>query len=185
MKRAVLMTALVGCLLSSGAALSQDRGGPMLCPNPTYDSMSLSTPTPVDADFRSDMLAIARAGVNDRAPNKFFLHTFQWKPPACCQITAATLVISLRSNQPGTSATASDAGNDTIGVMSNGVAFPGLNGAMYSSFPVANDQATTKTYVMTPAALAAMNANDRLSFYVQDDTRVVSATLRISRCCVK
>ncbi|MDO8802620.1 hypothetical protein [Phenylobacterium sp.] len=185
MKRTIFMTALIGCLLSAGMALGQDTGRPMLCPKPSYETIDLSTPTPINADFRPDMLAIARAGLNDAAPNKFFLHTFQWKPPQCCQILGATLTITLRANQAGTSAAGSDAGNDSMGVMSNGVAFPGLNGAVYTAFPVAINQPTTRVYVMSAAALAAMNADNRLSFYVQDDTRVLSAKLQINRCCVK
>ncbi|MDO8380309.1 MAG: hypothetical protein V4597_20910 [Pseudomonadota bacterium] len=185
MKRTIFMTALIGCLLSAGMALGQEAGRPMLCPKPSYETIDMSTPTPINSEFRPDMLAIARAGVNDTAPNKFFLHTFQWKSPQCCQILGATLTITLRANQPGTSATASDSGNDSMGVMGNQVAFPGLNGPVYTSFPVAMNQPTTRTYVMTPAALAAMNANNRISFYVQDDTRVLSAKLQISRCCLK
>lgn len=185
MKRTIFMTALIGCLLSAGMALGQEPGRPMLCPKPSYETIDMTTPTPVNAEFRPDMLAIARAGVNDTAPNKFFLHTFQWKPPQCCQILSATMTITLRANQPSASAAGSDSGNDSMGVMSNQVAFPGLNGPVYTTFPVAMNQPTTRTYVMTPAALASMNANNRISLYVQDDTRVLSAKLQISRCCVK
>lgn len=185
MKRAVILAALMGCLLSVGSATAQDAGRPMLCPNPTYETINMTTPTPVTTDFRADMLAIVRAGVNDSAPNKFFLHTFQWKPPMCCKIMSATMTIVMRANQPSTAATSSDSGNDSMGVMASGVAFPGLNGPVYTAFPVAMDQSTTRVYNMTPAAIAAMNANNQLSFYVQDDTRVLSAQLNISRCCVK
>ena len=37
---------------------------------------------------------------------------------------------------------------------------------------------------MSAAALAAINADNRLSFHVKDDTRVLSAKLQINRCCV-
>jgi hypothetical protein len=59
-----------------------------------------------------------------------------------------------------------------------------MAGPLYSD-PVTINQQTTRTFVVNAAGLAAMNANNRLSFAVQDDTRVLSADLRIDRCCIK
>lgn len=155
----------------------------MPCPNPTTQMISMTTPAVVNADFTAAALAAPRAGINDPAPNKIFLHTFRWDPPACCQITAAYVTVVMRANQPGASQTSNDAGNDTIGLASAGVTIPGMGGPIYTG-AVALNQQTTKTFVVNAAGLAAMNANNRLSFAVQDDTRVLSADLRIERCCV-
>jgi hypothetical protein len=148
----------------------------MPCPNPTLQMMSMTTPVVMSADFSAAALAAPRAGINDTAPNKVFLHTFRWDPPACCRITSAYLTVVTRANQAG-------ATNDTIGLALNGSSIPGMAGPLYSGAVTMNQQ-TTKTFVVNAAGLAAMNANNRLSFAVQDDTRVVSADLRIDRCCI-
>lgn len=187
MKNSILATVLFGAILTASSTMAQvpPAPGAMPCPNPTTQTISLTTPVVVNAEFSAAALAAPRAGINDPISNKVFLHTFRWDPPACCQITSATLTVVLRANQQGVSPpTSPDAGNDTIGVSSGGVGLPGMGGRIYTS-PVTTNQQVTKTFVMDATGLAAMNANNRLSFSLQDDTRVVSATLRIERCCVR
>lgn len=145
--------------------------------------MHMTTPVVVNAAFSAAALAAPRAGINDPSIDEVFLHTFQWDPAACCEITAATLTVVMRANQAGSSQTSSDSGNDTISVSIAGATVPGLGGTIYSGAVVLNQQ-TTRTIVMNAAALALMNQHGMAGFIVQDDTAVLSADLRIERCCV-
>lgn len=186
MKISALGAIMLGGFLTASATTAQVARRPlpaMPCPNPTAQQMSMTAPVVMNADFSAAALAAPRAGINDPAPNKLFLHTFRWDSPACCLITAAYLTVVTRANQAG-GATGSNAGNDTIGLALNGSSIPGMAGPIYSGAVTLNQQ-TTKTFVVNAAGLAAMNTNNRLSFAVQDDTRVLSADLRIERCCIR
>lgn len=182
-----LKGAVVAALLVAGGASAQtaDKPGRMLCPRPTTETIGLkAAPTPFAGDFSAGANAAVQAGVNDPVPNKFFRHTFEWKPRGCCEIMSATLTVKTLSNQAGTTVTASDSANDTIGIVYNGTGVAGLGGYLYPSLPIAIDFPKTTVITMNAAALANMNASNRLSFNLQDDTRVVSAVLEIARCCV-
>lgn len=186
MKRSLILGIVIGGVLAASAVLAQEVSQrPMLCPHPTYETLTASGSSVVNADFSAAALAAPRAGLNDSQPNKMFLYSFVWKPSGkCCTIVGATLTVKMMSNQPGSSKTASDAGNDLIGITRNGAGVPGYAGPVYTSFPFPANQATTKTYVLTGAELANLNADNRLSFNVEDDTRVTSATLSLARCCL-
>lgn len=177
-KMSALGAFVLAGLLNASATTAQVPGRPpaMPCPNPKLQMMSMTTPVVANEDFLATALAAPRAGINDSTPNKVFLHTFRWDPPSCCRVTAAYLTVVMRVNQAG-------ATNDTIGLAVNGSSIPGMVGQIYSG-PVTVGQQTTKTFVVNAAGLAAMNANNRLSFAVQDDTTVLSADLRIDRCCI-
>lgn len=174
--------------LGAGSAFAQTatgdgRGGG--CPNPINETINVGTPNL--AAFRADQLALPRAWLNDAAANKIFLGTFPWKPKfKCCEIARATLTVNMKSNTVGTSATASNAGNDTISVMVGGVgALPQPGGPVYTGpFPVPAGTVITKTFNITGTALANLETGGGLSFQVQDDTMVTSATLTMSGCCL-
>lgn len=171
---------MLGGLLTASTTTAQVPGRPpaaMPCPNATVQMVPMTSPTVADGDFSAAALAAPRAGINDPTPNRLFLHTFRWDPPACCRITAAYVTVVMRANEAG-------AANDTIGLAQNGTTIPGMAGPIYSG-PATIDQPTTRTFVVNAAGLAAMNANNELSLAVQDDTRVLSADLRIDRCCIR
>jgi hypothetical protein len=181
------MIALGGllCTSSTMAQVPNDERSAMPCPNPTSQTLQMTAPGVVNSEFSATVLALPRAGLNDPATNKVFLGTFSWKPPACCQITGAVLTVVMRANQAGATApTSPDSGNDTLAVWGGGTPIVGLGGTIYPNGQVTIGQQVTKTVVMNGAALAKMNANNKISFSVQDDTGVVSASLRIDRCCV-
>jgi hypothetical protein len=93
----------------------------------------------------------------------------------------------MKSNTPGTTATTADAGNDTIGVtVVGGVgAMPQPGGPVYGpTFPFPAGTLITKTFNITGTALAKLEIGNGLSFGVQDDTMVTSATLTLSGCCL-
>ena len=188
-RRQLAQVALFSLLaLGAGSAFAQTaagegRGGG--CPNPISETINVGQPN-VGA-FRADQLALPRAWLNDSAANKAFLGTFQWKPKSkCCEITRATLTVNMKANTASTSATASDAGNDTIGVMVGGVgAMPQPGGQVYTpTFAFPAGTLITKTFNITGTALANLETGGGLSFVVQDDTMVMSATLTLSDCCL-
>jgi len=187
MKRSLLLSILIGGVLTASAAVAQEPGrpGPMLCPKPTYITLQAHPPSVFNGDFSAAALAVSRAGLNDTQPNKMFLYTFEWKTPGkCCTIVGATLIVNMASNQGGASKTSSDAGNDLISISRNGAGVPGYAGPVYTSFPFAANKVTSKTFVLTGTELANLNMDNRLSFAVEDDTRVTGATLQLSMCCL-
>ncbi len=184
MRKAVFATIVMAGVLAASAASAQagKPANPMPCPTPTAQLLQMSVPVVVTADFPPTVLAAPRAGINDSALDKYFLHSFVWQPPPCCQIISATLTVTMRANFAGYLPTAGP-GNDNIGLYANGGLLAGMGGTLYT-VPFPANFTTTKTIAINPAGLAAMNANGRLSFVVQDDTAVLSASLQISRCCV-
>jgi len=174
-------------LINTSSVLAQDSDSSrerMPCPRPTSETLGLkATPTPVAQDFSPGANAAVQAGVNDPVANRFFRHTFQWNPRRCCQIMSATLTVTTMANDYGTGQTGSDAGNDMIAVVHMGATVPGLSQYLYAT-PVAPGTVTTRTLTMNATALANMEATNRLSFNVQDDSRVTKAVLHIERCCV-
>ncbi len=186
---------LASFILSASVAQSQDRRALPLndaqiitkgtCPQPVALTLTASTPNVVNADFSAGQLGAPRAWLNDPAINKSFLYTFRWtKDEKCCEITSAVLTVRMKANQSGASKTSSDAGNDGIAIMYLGSAVAPFSQSVYSSWSFTAGQTATKTWTLTGAALAHLNATRRLSIYVQDDTMVVSATLQISGCCL-
>ncbi len=158
------------------------------CPSPSSFTLTApSMPTIYPGDFTQLTAAQIsnRAGLNDHSHNKFFLCTFKWDKRKCCEITKAVLTVKMYSNQNGTGHTSSDAGNDRIGLVHNGVGI-GLPASTWvypaTSFPI--NTPSTISWNITGPALTQLKADGRLSFAVEDDTRVESATLVINECCV-
>lgn len=159
------------------------------CPRPISITLTAANPTTfVASDFNPQQVAqVHMSGLGDSAIDKNFLYTFQWrKEGQCCQITKAVLTVNMRSNGPGQSASSADAGNDGIALMHAGAVVAPYNEAVYSNVPkpFVAGQLATKTWVLTGAALNNLNSSGLISFAVQDDTSVVSATLQISGCCL-
>jgi len=125
-------------------------------------------------------------GLNYSGPDKSFGYTFQWKPAhRCCQITKAVLTVNLQANQGGSSTNSSDAGNDNIYVMRQGSTVAPYSERIYTGlWPFQAGKQVTKVWNLTGAALANINTDNRLSFYVEDDTMVKSATLSLIGCCL-
>lgn len=164
------------------------RGGETLgstvpaCPRPITLTLNATPPNVFTGDFGAVALAAPRAGLNDAVANKFFLYTFQWKSEGkCCQITSAVLTVKMKANILGTAPppTSSDAFNDTIAVVQMGT-----SERVYGSTSFPAGTLATKTWNLTGAVLNNINANNRLSFAVQDDTNVLSATLQLWGCCL-
>lgn len=195
-KRYLAYSLLLGTFILPGAlANAQDRqaltvseGQPVTkaaCPRPISLTLTATTPNVVNSDFSALQLGAPRAWLNDPAINKNFLYTFQFaRDERCCEVTSAVLTVRMKANQGGQSKTSADAGNDGISIMYNGSVVPPFSQPVYASWSFNAGQTATKTWTLTGAALANLNATRRLSIYVQDDTMVQSATLQISGCCL-
>jgi hypothetical protein len=156
------------------------------CPSPINLALNASSPSVFNADFLPGQLTTSQTALNFTGVDRHYVHTFQWKQEhCCCQITDAVLTVQLKANQGG-SVSGSDAGNDDITLMALGVVL--LSERVYIhppvNFPFNAGQTATKTFHLSPASLVMMNANHRLSFDVEDDTSVTSATLQLTGCCL-
>jgi hypothetical protein len=162
--------------------------GRVPCPHP-YTQALRSPGTPQGGpDFPAAWAGHYASGLNSATPNHIFGYTFHTKFPspekACCEITAAVLTIVVKCIPDIPT-------NDSWGIVHNGVGVPGAGGPIgwtTNNCKAPQDMQTkTITWNATPAVLAMMNASatdPHLSFFVQYDTAVVSASLQISGCCV-
>jgi hypothetical protein len=192
-------TLVLGLTIPSTATLAQtlqviEPSRESLCPHPikTLSLAATATPSLNAQDFSNPLPA--GQGVRPlggAGSNQVFRYTFNWKVPdkMCCEITKAVLVAHVRWNGP---AGPSTAGNDTISIVHNNASVPGNGGyiwganlsTQYNGAAPPNPLTKTITIPLNPAALAIANQGNHVSFSVQDDTTVESATLEISGCCV-
>jgi hypothetical protein len=155
------------------------------CPAPFSITLDANIPFVENSDFNAVHLANYQTALGFTGKDKGYLHTFIWKPQAkCCQVTKAVLTVKLKANQSGT-ANGANAGNDTISIIHAGASVAPYSEKVYSSWPFPAGQTAVKTWNLTGAALTIINTSKRLSFGVQDDTMVESATLQLSGCCLK
>lgn len=158
------------------------RGG---CPRPVAVTLKASPGNVVNSDFAPTYLAMPRAPLGGTQPNQGFLQSFQWaRDGRCCEITKAVLTVEMRAIQSGQSKESSDAGNDHIHLMHGGSVVQPYSEPVYGSWPFAAGQTAVKTWDLQGAALSYLNTHGTVSFFVQDDTSVVSATLQIYGCCL-
>ncbi len=157
----------------------------MRCPTPM--NITLKAPPPTQATPNSTDFPPAPPPPSGIEPNfggttknRHFRHTFSWKPLTdCCQYLSGTLTLTYEALSQGQSTTSPNAGNDSWSIWKNGTVQG--SGYVYTSFPFQQGQTGTITIQLTPAMLAG----NRLSFLVQDDTSVKSATLNVVACCVR
>lgn len=153
------------------------------CPRPISLTLTAANPPNVFAGDFAPVQLTSPVGLNFTGPDKAFLYTFQWRrEQGCCQITKAVLTVKMRSNLPGQSKTDHAAGNDAIYIMHAGQSVYGE--PVYSQWPFPVNHPTVKQWTLSPAVLNNINTFGRLSLYLQDDTRVESATLQLTGCCL-
>lgn len=199
--RRYLAISLIGisfALLPAGSTKSQDRRAAQAtnlalpvaqsaCPRPISLTLTATNPPNVFAGDFAPVQLTSPVGLNYAGPDKAFLYTFQWRrEQGCCQITKAVLTVKMKSNQPGSTKNSPDAGNDGINIMHG---FQSVYGEpVYSQWPFPVNQPAVKQWTFSPtfspAVLNNINTFGRLSIYVQDDTRVDSATLQLTGCCL-
>jgi hypothetical protein len=180
---------------SPGAAQEERTAVPQpappieLCPKPsrqqsinlTASTPSLATPNP--ADFPTSSCSAGwESKFGGTTADRCFKHTFTWKVPGPeCRCLSGELTIQYKALRGGPAGSSTSV-NDTVAIYSagtnGGAVVPGTSQALYSG-AVTTGQTGTKTIRLT----CDMLKNNRLSFLVQDDTSVTSATLRVAYCC--
>lgn len=180
MKKSVLTTtALLAGLLLHGTAQAQTN-------TQVITRNANNTPQPTQSDFPqqtweypSNIAARWIAGYNTQQANRMFLETLKFKLNKGCKITAANLSLKVKAtgNKLQT--------NDTFGIARNG---QGLFSVRIWNNGDSPTQVKTLNYNLAALPnnaniLNNLSTDKRLSFYVQDDTTVQSATLTIKTRC--
>ncbi len=156
---------------------------PVPCPHPftlTRPGIASEVVHSPTGDFTGVHPYAWASGFGDPHANVLFAYTFDLSryvsnPRICCALTSATLTLNLKCH-------ADIPQNDTWAIIRNGHSVPGSGGTI--GWPSGcNGQTKTVTWTASAADLARMNADERLSFAVQDDTTVISASLKVSGCC--
>ena len=194
LSRAVI--AMIGAVsimaLAPGATIAQDEK--VLCPNPlppvTMTRGGTVAATPDIADFPSGSLTGMM--YNQTSDNKIFRDTIVFRKPStklCCQLGTlprsgfyGKLTVRYKALDGGPKGS-STSYNDSGGLVYQGHGVPGQSGWIYpqGSF-VTTGQIAVHTYYLS----AAIVQSGRVSFAVQDDTAVVSATLEVpGGCCLQ
>lgn len=190
-------TFLVAGAVSAQTAQAPGRGivdaeaaapaGPKVpCPRPI--AITLKAPPSVapaldPADFTGSLgTAVAGSVWNQTTADKGFGYSFHFPFPGkeCCLMTRAKLIVHVKALQAGGAGSASSA-NDWVQIVKNGASVPGFAQQPFAAGATLNQTATV-TFNNIPANLLS---NGVLSFYVQDDTAVVSAELRLEGCCLR
>jgi hypothetical protein len=141
-------------------------------------------PTPDPLDFAPTLTAaVAGSQWNQTAINKSFGHTFHFKNEECCIMTTGTLQVKVKCLQTG-NGNSSTSGNDDIElVQSPGVPVAGFSRRVWPQpAGCVAGAVTTVTFNNIPAAVLSTG---RVSFFVEDDTAVINATLTLHGCCLR
>jgi hypothetical protein len=192
MKRLLILAFVALCILPNLGKAQEERRvqsdaiSPIqLCPKGSQQQViNLTAPPPVTAtpylpDFPTTSCS---AGFEPKfggtTADRCFRHTFTWKTPGPeCHCLSGELTLKYKALQGGPAGSASSA-NDTVAIFSGGSVVAGTSQALYSG-TVTTGQIVTKTIRLT----CDMLKNNRLSFLLQDDTAITSATLHVVYCC--
>lgn len=190
---------IAAALLTTGSALAQGAAReiarptsaeavaiprPVACPAPFNVMLNANMPYVLPSDVPTGVNY--QTSLNYTGIDKAYLHTFVWKHGhRCCQVTSAVLTVHLKANAGGQSNSSSDAGNDDISIVHAGQTVQPHNERIYTGpYPFQAGQTATKTWSLGPAALGVLNSTGTLTLYVQDDTSVLSADLKLTGCCL-
>ena len=174
-----LLLVLIFFPLAARAVAQQDNSAATSrrCPKPRNQTLTISAPqsaVPYVPDFPNHCSNGFEPKFGGTHIDKCLRHTFSWKQSRSCENDHGTLTIKYKALFAGPHY----ADNDTVALYSNGSVVPGTSQPLYSGTAVVG-LIKTKSIPLT----AAMLANNRVSFLVQDDTSVLSATLNVVQCC--
>jgi hypothetical protein len=182
MKNSLINALLIICLAAGAASAQEVRPTTgVACPFPftVHLSAGPSGPAaPILSQFPAGIRPLIGGSVwNQTAADKQFGHTFRFNPltKECCAMTSGKLTLHLKALVSGPSNASSV--NDGVNVFVGGVAIGGQTPWTPS---VVAGATTTITIPITANNLTS----GFVSFYVQDDTAVLSAELDLTGCCV-
>lgn len=191
LKSFITASIVFASLLAAGSAVAQNlvAGPPVPCPHPVSLTLNAPStpptpPTPDPLDFAPTLTAlVAGSQWNQTAVNKSFGHTFHFKNEECCLMTTGTLQVKVKCLQTG-NASSSTSGNDDIYLVKPpGVPVSGFSRRVWPQ--PAGCVAGAVTTVTFPGIPASVLSTGRVSFFVEDDTAVISATLILNGCCIR
>src|SRR6185295_17065976 len=162
-------------------------GAALQCPVPRHVHLTAPLPaagTPNSADFPTGSPPCVPNTFGGTSSDTCFRHTFTLPVPSelCCQCVESkknTLTLRYQALVAGPHGSATS-GNDNVGFYSNHQYIAGTSQDLYPG-GATKGQIVTKTIPLRCSWLA----NNRLSFNIQDDTSVLSATLDVDLCCVR
>lgn len=163
--------------------------GTMPCPHPFTSVQARGghmATTPSSQDFPKDKLTSKT--YNGTQINQNFGDTFSLKQTGkCCEYNAGTLTVTYRALQGGCKGSSTSA-NDAGGLIYHGAGVAGSSGFIpwhwHNSPGCAQYVSTGDVVTVVYTVPANIVASGRVSFSEEDDTAVVSATLRVTGCCV-
>ena len=190
------IVAMIGAVsimaLGAGPTIAQE--GRVLCPNPlapvTMTRGGATAATPDVTDFPSGSLTGMM--YNQTSYDQDFRDTIRFRKPStklCCQFNTlprtgfyGKLTVKYKALDGGPQGSSSSY-NDGGGLVYLGHSVPGQSGFIYpQGASVATGQIAVHTYYLT----AAIVQSGAVSFAVQDDSAVVSATLEVpGGCCLQ
>lgn len=148
------------------------------CPFPTtahYSAGPTPAPSPVLSEFPANVRPLISGSTwNQTAHNKAIGHTFRYGVKECCAVTSATLTLRIKALEGGSGPTSA---NDGINVYVGGI-------QIAAQTPWTSSVTTGATKTVTIPLNGNQLTNGMVSFYVQDDTAVISADLDLVICCV-
>jgi len=177
-----------GSLLAQEARARPQAGRPYVpalvipCPFPTKLTIPGGTtpPAPVLAQFPAAWHPnIAGSTWNQTVADKHFAHTFTFpaQPRVCCLMTKGVLTVTIKALQSAGAGGAASA-NDAVHVTSGGT-------VVASQQPWLTTGVTAGTVATVTFPIPAnVLSTGMVSFYVQDDVAVVSASLTVEGCCL-
>ena len=183
MKNALVTSALLLTCLTAGIGSAQEpraASTPVLCPHPITVHLSggpSGPATPILSQFPANVRPLIGGSVwNQTAADKQFGHTFRFNPMTkeCCAMTSGLLTLHLKALVGGSGATSA---NDGVNVFVGGV-------QIGAQTPWTSTVVTGATRTMTFQITANNLTSGFVSFYVEDDTAVVSAELDLTGCCI-
>ena len=167
--------------------------GNVPCPDPQIINLSASAPSAAFIDSTQfPPPSNPEPNFGGTTSNRVFQHTFQFKLPEnkCCQCTGVTLTLKLKALQdafdpPNTPPhSTSNASNDKWYIYKDGKLCGSTDGWVYDN-PVSQGTVITKTIRVPCECVAYSGGVGKLTFVIQDDTSVLSATMNARGCCVK
>jgi sugar lactone lactonase YvrE len=161
------------------------RPGKDSCQSQTRSLVPMSgTHDPIDFSAAYNAASVP---FHTESPNHLVLCTFKWESKPCCKVTSATLHVKMHAVQNGTvynDVRDADPANDRIGLFHLGTGETSPSSEYI--YPYGNFPSGTVAHIdwpITGIALANLQTDHRLSFLVEDDTAIDSATLDINECC--
>ncbi|HXH41879.1 MAG TPA: hypothetical protein VNN08_24865 [Thermoanaerobaculia bacterium] len=193
LKNSLTASIVLASLLVAGSAVAQNlvAGPPVPCPHPVSltlngPSRPPTPPAPDPLDFAPTLTAaVTGSQWNQTAVNKSFGHTFHFPATTvneCCLMTKGTLQVKVKCLQTG-GANSSTSGNDDIELVQHGAPVSGFSKRVWPQpAGCVAGAVTTVTFNNIPVAVLSTG---RVSFFVEDDTAVISATLILNGCCLR